>query len=172
MFYAIGNLGDSKKSDFSRLTDPNDRYEFCVEIMDVEFPLSDWPSGEEAMEHLYNEKFDEKGTYGLRYIWKDGTDEENAEVFNFMKEKWIEMYRFVVESTDEEFKARLGDYFVLDSVLYYYLFTTRYTLADNRRKNSFWHYSKTGEKDALGNPIRKWSLDWGYDMDKKFCLSI
>lgn len=164
-FYALGNLGDSKKTDNTRLTDPDDRYEFCVEIMDVEFPLSDWPSGEEAMEHLYNEKFDEKGTYGLRYIWKDGTDEENAAVFNFMKEKWIEMYRFVVESTDEEFKARLGDYFVLDSVLYYYLFTTRYTMVDNRRKNSFWHYGKTGEKDASGNPIRKFDLTWDYDND-------
>ena len=44
MFYAIGNIGDSKKSDASRLTDMNDKYECCIEIMDVELPLSDFPT--------------------------------------------------------------------------------------------------------------------------------
>lgn len=164
-FYAIGNLGDSKKTDKTRLTDPNDRYEHIIEIMDVEFPLSDFPAGETAMAELANEKFDEKGTYGMRYIWKKGTDEENAEVFNYMKEHWIEFYQFVVDSSDEEFKSRFSDYFVLDSALYYYLFTTRYTMVDNRAKNLFFHYGKTGEVDAQGNPIRKYDLSFDYDND-------
>ena len=98
--------------------------------------------------------------------FSDGTDEENAEVFDYCKQKWIEMYRFVVESSDEDFKAHLGDYFVLDSVLYYYLFTTRYCMVDNRAKNSFWHYGKTGEVNADGTPVRKWDLTMAYDCDK------
>jgi hypothetical protein len=37
-------------------------------------------------------------------------------------------------------------------------------MVDNRAKNSFWHYGKVGE-DSQGNPIRRWDLNWGYDMD-------
>jgi hypothetical protein len=220
-FYAIGNIGDSKKTDSSRLTDPSDKYECCVEIMDVELPLSDFPVDTmyNAMGYTVDEKTNEKKyiwakdenlgilyekvngmyvltqdttinlektyyvdilkhddfsedfTYGWRYIYEDGTDEENAEVFEYCKQKWIDLYRFITTSSDAEFKARLGDYFVLDSALYYYLFTTRYCMADNRAKNSFWHYSKTGEVDSDGNPIRKWDLTWGYDMDTSLGLN-
>ena len=220
-FYAIGNIGDSKKTDGSRLTDPDDKYECCVEIMDVELPLSDFPAdtmmnamgykedtttgvrtytwakdenlgilhelidGEYVLTEdttvdlnktyyvdiLEHDDFSEDYTYGWRYIYEDGTDEENAEVFDYCHQKWIEAYRFITNSTDEQFKAGIGDYFVLDTILYYYLFTTRYTMADNRAKNSFWHYAKTGEVDSEGNPVRKWHLDWMYDCDTSLGLN-
>ena len=219
--YAIGNIGDSKKTDDTRLTDPNDKYECCVEIMDVELPLSDWPVDtmynamgykvdEKTEEKIYiwakdenlgilyekidgeyvltqdtsvdltktyyvdileHDDFSEDFTYGWRYIYEGDDDAENEEVFNFCKQKWIELYRFVTTSSDEEFKAHFGDYFVLDSALYNYLFTTRYCMADNRSKNTFWHYGKTGEVDSDGNPIRKWDLTWGYDMDTSLGLN-
>lgn len=214
-FYAIGNIGDSKKSDKTRLTDLNDKYECCVEIMDVELPLSDFPvdtmynamgykedetthekkyiwaknenlgilyekiDGEYVLTEdtevdltktyyvdiLEHDDFSEDFTYGWRYLYEGDDDEENAEVFDYCKQKWIEFYRFVTTSSDEEFKAHLADYFVLDSALYYYLFTTRYCMVDNRAKNSFWHYGKTDEVDAEGNPIRKFDLAWDYDND-------
>lgn len=170
-FYSIGNIGDSKKTDKTRLTDPTDRYEFVNEICDVELPLSDWPNTPEAIAALEAEKFDKSGSYEWRYIWEDGTDEENAAVFDYCKQKWIDMYKFVVQSTDEEFKAHFADYFVLDSVLYYYLFTTRYCMVDNRAKNSFWHYGKTGEVDGSGNPIRKFDLCFMYDCDSSMSLN-
>lgn len=220
-FYAIGNIGDSKKTDKTRLNDPNDRYECCVEIMNVKLPLSDWPvdtmynamsykTDETSGERIYtwakdqnlgilyekingeyvltkdtsvdlsktyyvdileHDDFSENYTYGWRYLFEDGTDEENADAFNYCKQKWIEMYRFVTTSSNEEFKAHIGDYFVIDSALYYYLFTTRYCMVDNRAKNSFWHYAKTGEIDEEGNPIRKWDLTWGYDMDTALGLN-
>lgn len=165
-FYSIGNIGDSKKTDDTRLVDPADRYECINEICDVELPLSDWPNTPEAITALEAEKFDKSGSYEWRYIWEDGTDEENADVREYCKQRWIEMYKFVVQSTDEEFKAHFEDYFVLDSVLYYYLFTTRYCMVDNRSKNSFWHYGKTGAVDTDGNPVRKWDLTMAYDCDK------
>ena len=170
-FYSIGNIGDSKNTDKSRLVDPTDRYEFINEICDVELPLSDWPNTPEAITALEEEKFDKSGTYEWRYIWEDGTAEENAAVFDYCKQKWIEMYKFVVQSTDEEFKTNFENYFVLDSVLYYYLFTTRYCMVDNRAKNSFWHYGKTGETDSQGNPIRKWDLCFTYDCDSSMSLN-
>jgi hypothetical protein len=215
-FYAIGNIGDSKKTDGTRLTDPGDRYECCVEIMDVELPLSDFPADtminamgykeddttheksyiwakDENLGILYekqedgsyvltsdtsvdltktyyvdileNDDFSEDFTYGWRYLWEDGTDEENEEVFNYCKQKWIEFYRFVTTASDADFKAHFEDYFVKDSALYYYLFTTRYCMVDNRAKNTFWHYGKTADG------TRKWDLCWDYDNDTSLGLN-
>lgn len=195
MFYAIGNIGDSKKSDKTRLTDPSDPYECVLEVMDNTLPNStmptgkvdengfpvypidpsEWTVGNSAYDSLHADKFDESkaadkennlaDTYGWRYIYEDGTDEENAEVKSYVENKWKEFYEFVVTSTDEEFKSRLGDYCVLNSVMYYYLFTLRYTMTDNHAKNSFWHYGKSNDLDEEGNNIRKWSLDFFYDAD-------
>ena len=194
-FYAIGNIGDSKKTDSSRLTDPSDPYECILEVMDNTLPNStmptgkvdengapvypidpsEWTVGNSAYDSLYADKFDEKkatdkenglaDTYGWRYIYEDGTDEENDAAKAYVENKWKEFYEFVVTSTDEEFKAHLGDYCVLDSVMYYYLFTLRYTMTDNHSKNSFWHYGKSNDLDSEGNNIRKWDLCFDYDND-------
>lgn len=194
-FYAIGNIGDSKKTDSSRLTDPDDPYECILEVMDNTLPNStmptgkvdengtpiypidpsEWVAGNSAYDSLHSDTFDEAkadpttgklaDTYGWRYIYEDGTDEQNAEAKAYVEGKWKEFYEFVVTSTDEEFKAHLGDYCVLDSVMYYYLFMLRYTMTDNAAKNSFYHYGKTGEFDSEGNPIRKWDLCFDYDND-------
>ena len=258
-FYAIGNIGDSKKTDDTRLTDPSDKYECCVELMDVDLALSDFPidtminamgtkkdkeTGEISyiwakdsnLDKLYelngsfvptqdteiirnkayyslvkddykciaypdktmlpnlyelqgeyvltsdttvdltktyyvdvleNDDFSEDFTYGWRYI----SDDEDDEVVSFCKQKWIEFYRFVTRSSDEEFIRDFDKYFVKDSALYYYLFTTRYCMVDNRAKNTFWHYSKTEDKDDEGNPIRKWDLCWDYDNDTSLGLN-
>lgn len=218
-YYALGNIGDSKKTDKTRLTDMGDKYECCVEIMDVELPLSDFPvdtmynamgykEDETTHEKIYtwaknenlgilyekidgeyvltedtevdltktyyvdileHDDFSEDFTYGWRYLYEGDDEEENAEVFDYCKQKWIELYRFITTSSDEEFKNRFDEYFVKDTALYYYLFTTRYCMVDNRSKNLFFHYGKTNEVDSDGNPIRKWDLTWGYDMDKKLC---
>lgn len=253
-FYAIGNIGDSKKTDDTRLTDSNDEYECCVEIMDVEFPLSDFPidtmynamgynttddgdieyiwAKNENLDKLYELKgtfvptqdeevvknkayysynpatnvhkciaspskadlpnlyelngtyelttdteidftktyyidilvhddFSEDFTYGWRYI----SDDEDPDVVNYCKQKWIDFYRFVTTSTDEEFKRDFENYFVKDSALYYYLFTTRYCMVDNRAKNTFWHYGKTSDGS------RKWDLCWDYDNDTSLGLN-
>lgn len=199
-FYAIGNVGDSKKTDDTRLTDPDDPYECILEVMDNTLPNStmptgkvdehgapvypispeEWCEGNSAYDALHADKFDEKkatdkenglaDTYGWRYIYEDGTDEENEAARSYVEQKWKDFYEFVVTSTDEEFKAHLGDWCVLDSVMYYYLFTLRYTMTDNHAKNSFWHYGKSNDLDSDGNPIRKWDLCFDYDNDT--CLGI
>lgn len=210
-FYAIGNIGDSKKTDNTRTTDPNDKYECCVEIMDVGLPLSDFPedtminamantvnetTGERVYKWAKNENLDilyelvegkyvktsdtsvdltktyyvdilehddfsEDYTYGWRYI----TDEEDSDVINTCKKAWIDFYRFVTTSSDEDFKNNLSKYFVVDSALYYYLFTTRYCMVDNRAKNTFWHYGKSPDG------TRKWDLCWDYDNDTSLGLN-
>ncbi|MDO5764124.1 MAG: DUF6273 domain-containing protein [Elusimicrobiales bacterium] len=155
-FYAIGNVGDSKKTDKTRLNDPDDPQECIVEIMDNTLPNSTFPGDVEGLENLEKDPFDESMTYGWRY------EPEDTQA---CIEAWKNFYKFVVNSTDDEFKTNLNNYFVVDSALFLYLFTTRYTMIDNRGKNLFFHYGKTGEFDSEGNPIRKWDLCFNYDND-------
>ena len=174
-FYAIGNVGDSKKTDDTRVNNANDPKEHVIEITDADKPLSafptgkdghaicpvsEWKSGNSAYDILHSTEYvyDEEGafesfggtTYEFRYEMEDITEEQREENIN----TWRDLYKFIVTSTDEEFYANLKNYFVVDSALYFYLFTERYTMVDNRAKNSFWHYGKvyisTSEAAELG----------------------
>lgn len=202
-FYAIGNVGDSKKTDDTRVNDKNDPKECVVEITDynvclAEFPtgnedgsicaIDDWKEGNVAYDYLYapykykEGKFKSFGSesYEFRYEMKGITEEQREVNIN----AWRDMYKFIVTSTNEEFYRRLKEYFVVDSALYYYLFTERYTMVDNRAKNSFWHYGKVyiteNEAVSLGegagayiidnaqaaiNEGYRWDLSFGYDFD-------
>ena len=205
-FYAIGNVGDSKKTDDTRVNNKRDPKEHIIEISDADKPLSAFPTGKEgnavcpvgewtegnsaydilhSTEYVYDEEgeFESFGgtTYEFRYEMKDITEEQREANIN----AWRDLYKFIVTSTDEEFYANLKNYFVVDSALYFYLFTERYTMVDNRAKNSFWHYGKvyisTSEAAELGeteasyyiiddaaaaiNDGYRYDLTQGYDMD-------
>ena len=209
-FYAIGNVGDDKKTDKSRVNDAKDPKECVVEITDydvalAEFPTgiggdyiapSEWKSGNTAYDNLYSEyTYDEEGkfkafgaeSYEFRYEMKNITDEQRQTNID----AWRDFYRFVVTSTDEEFVANFEDYFILDSALYYYLFTERYLMVDNRAKNSFWHrgrvyitrsqFDEMGEEKAKGyivddekaliNEGYRWDLTFFYDADTSLGIS-
>ena len=205
-FYAIGNVGDSKKTDDTRVNNKRDPKEHIIEITDADKSLSAFPTGKEnnavcpvsewcegntaydilhSTEYVYDEEgaFESFGgtTYEFRYEMKDITSEQREANIN----AWRDLYKFIVTSTDEEFYANLKNYFVVDSALYFYLFTERYTMVDNRAKNSFWHYGKVyisnEEAVALGeteasyyiiddaaaaiNDGYRYDLTQGYDMD-------
>ena len=205
-FYAIGNVGDSKKTDDTRVNNKRDPKEHIIEISDADKPLSAFPTGKEgnvvcpvgewregnsaydilhSAEYVYDEEgeFESFGgtTYEFRYEMKDITEEQREVNIN----AWRDLYKFIVTSTDEEFYANLKNYFVVDSALYFYLFTERYTMVDNRAKNSFWHYGKVyiseaeaaelGETEASYyiidndaaaiNDGYRYDLTQGYDMD-------
>ena len=176
-FYAFGNVGDSKKTDDTRVNDKNDPKECVIEITDynvalAEFPTgygnaictpANWKAGNTAYDDLYAPyKYKEgefksfgNGSYEFRYEKKGITEEERQANID----AWRDFYKFVVTSTDEEFHDNLENYFVVDSALYYYLFTERYTMVDNRAKNSFWHYGKCDDG------VYRWDLTFGYDFD-------
>lgn len=209
-FYAIGNVGDDKKTDKSRVNDSKDPKECVVEITDYDVPLAEfptgiggdyiapdeWKSGNTAYDNLYSEyTYDEEGkfkafgaeSYEFRYEMKGITDDQRQANID----AWRDFYRFVVTSTDEEFVANFENYFVLDSALYYYLFTERYLMVDNRAKNSFWHrgrvyitqaqFNEIGEEKAKGyivddakasiNEGYRWDLTFGYDFDTSLGIS-
>ena len=212
-YYALGNIGDSKKTDVTRAYDPDDMKEFCVEISDntlansifqtgvknadgsMKYPITkaEWVAGNEAYDALYN---DWDGSYEFRYDCcgdsKDGeaisTDEAKEQIRTQNKQIWRDFYEFVITSSDSEFVSNLKNWFIVDSALYWYLFTTRYTMIDNRAKNSFWHYAKhyisTSEAATLGDKASYYTIDddaaainngyrfdlWDYDNDRNLSL--
>ena len=163
-FYAIGNIGDSKKTDQGRAYDPEDHNEFCVEILDndrpnssfqtgykdetdekgleLKYPISKdlWREGNPAYDALYSNTWDGEDTesFEMRYEHPDASKEE----INANRTLWHEFYEWVITSSDEEFKNELSNWFILNAALYYYLYTERYTMMDNRAKNSFYHWAK------------------------------
>lgn len=196
-FYAIGNIGDSKDTDNTRAYDPDDHNEFVVEIADNTFPNStfptgvyddngkmiypidkeQWAAGNTAYDSLYG-SWD--STYEFRYDHPDVTDEEEDANIRV----WNNFYEWVITSTDDEFINELDRWVIKEAALYMYLFTERYTMIDNRAKNTFWHYAKTyisqEEAEAMGATLAaRYTIDdeaaairngyrfdfWGYDHD-------
>ena len=168
-FYSLCNVGDSKKTDDSRVNDKNDPKEYVVEITDYNVPLaefptgygengkevcpeSEWKAGNTAYDHLYTEYEYEDGefksfgnkSYEFRYEMKKITEEQRQVNID----TWRDMYKFLATSTNEEFYTRLKEWFVVDSALYYYLFTENRIMVDNRAKNLFIHYGKVYISDT------------------------
>lgn len=172
-FYAIGNIGDSKDTDQTRTNDPDDHNEFVIEISDNTKPnsifptgvvgsdgrqvypisASQWKAGNPAYDDLHN-NWDE--TFEFRYSHPDVTDEEEAAHVQI----WNDMYKWMITSSDEEFVSELGNWFIEDAALYMYLFTERYTMLDNRAKNTFWHWGKvyitSAEAASMGEEKASW----------------
>lgn len=175
-FYAVGNIGDSKKTDQTRAYDPDDHKEFVVEIMDnnmpnaafqtgftdeenpleIKYPITreQWVEGNEAYDALYADKWDGKKSFEMRYEHPDASDEQSEANIA----KWNEFYEWVIMASDDEFKSKLKNWVNLPAAYYYYLFTERYTMMDNRAKNSFWHWSKLyitqAEVDATAEALK------------------
>lgn len=213
-FYALANMGDSKKSDITRAYDPDDMNEFCIEISDntlpnstfqtgiknenetTKYPISksEWKTGNTAYDSLYN-NWD--GSFEFRYDCcgdsKDGdptsTDEAKTEIRTKNRQIWRDFYEFVVTSTNDDFVNNLKNWFIVDSALYFYLYTLRYTMIDNRSKNTFWHWAKhyisTTEVSQMGEKAKYYIVDddaskinngyrfdfWAYDMDTQLGIN-
>lgn len=194
-FYALGNLGDSKKTDYTRAYDPEDKNEFTIEISDntknnatfqsgvymengqrkVEeigdtgvhqyiYPITEaeWNDNNQRKHYLYNEAFDGDHSFEPRYAccgdYRDGklvNDTGNGGNAQILKNNdvWRAFYRWVITSTDEQFVNELDQWCVRSAVEFFYAFTHYYTMMDNRAKNTFWHFAKTGEFRTVSRPV-------------------
>lgn len=225
-FYAIGNIGDSKKTDSTRVNDPDDMKEFAVEISDNTLPNAAFQTGVYAVYTsvaqptvsnlgsyydmdggVYKPTTDTSIVSGKTYYtrgnvnysgtgtmiypiteaqWNnannakrinlaysfDGDDTDDyAASFEFRydmggetrdgdttglssaeqdaqrernKQIFRDFYKWVITSSNPDFVSQLPGWFVQESALYWYLFTERYTMIDNRSKNTFWHFGDIG----------------------------
>lgn len=191
-FYAIGNIGDAKVTDDTRVNDPDDPNEFVLEISDNTLPnavfqtgvnnnsypiaSSQWVAGNTAYDNLYN-NWD--GSFEFRYS-KSGISSSQK---NANKQVWRDFYEWVITSSDSDFVSQLGNWFIEESAYYYYVFTLRYTMMDNRAKNTFWHWGKVyiteSAAEAMGDDAQNYIINnakatinngyrfemWDYDND-------
>ena len=240
-FYALGNLGDSKKTDYTRSYDPEDMNEFTIEISDntknnatfqtgvyqkqdgsygyetfhliktldkegelVVTPVSEVSISEHISpvpydqidallfqqgtihvinetglaEHdgdeygylnmriwcLYNEGFDGDHSFEPRYAccgdYRDGKLVNDYSGYGKQQVKtnekvWRAFYKWVITSTNEQFLQELDQWCVRSAVEFFYAFTLYYTMMDNRAKNTFWHFAKTGVYREVSRPVEE-----------------
>lgn len=145
-FYACGDIGNSKKNNNTMGMDPDNHKEVIVEIDNNTDEQTRFLSGD-----FSHETWDGDNSFEFRYINKACTEKEVRDA----KDAWIRVQNWVVNASDEEFKAHFEDYFVMDSTLYHYLFTERHTMVDNRAKNVFPHTSD----------LIHWDFCFDYDND-------
>ena len=205
-FYGIGNIGDSKKTDDTRAYDPDDPYEFTLEITDYDNDLSSFPmvtyfKVESPVDadiatyyELSNGKYEKTAdtvvdttkTYYFDALEKEAYDDSyNYDIrygeASAAADVWVDFYKMVtrtltgadgqdVDSLVEQWKKDFKKWFVLDSALYFYLFTLRYTMVDNRAKNTFWHYAKTGNYVKVTTPDEKYANDYYTLSDGEYTL--
>ena len=230
-FYALGNLGDSKKTDYTRAYDPTDINEFTIEISDnntnnsqfqtgvymvngvptleqfeavqdidddgnlIEdsytaqgrsgaiattdyvYPLdtpqlkalweaTDPETGEYLNKNhwsLVNEPYDGDHSFEMRYAFYgnfrdgklvNGNKEESKAIQKRNSKVWQAFYSWVVTASNEEFVRDLDQWCVRSAVEFWYAFTHYYTMMDNRAKNTFWHFAKTGKHRRVLNPLK------------------
>ena len=248
-FYSLGNIGDSKKTDYTRAYYPDDENEFTVEISDNNTPNSQFQSGvymsnderivetsdsginsmnyiwditdeewnaqrdptEKEIDHDYRvdeeiekyedgtdvennlthyilpngkvyvnyrhrmlsgDPFDGDHTFEFRYAScgdyrdgkivnpkKDDSDPERAARYKQIKAQdkrnraIIEaFYEWLITASNSEFVNELAEWCVPEALEYFYAFTHFYTMMDNRAKNTFWHFAKTGTPRQVHHP--------------------
>jgi hypothetical protein len=75
-------------------------------------------------------------------------------------EKYNDLLSLRVGTAPDNWDELFEEHFVLESAIFFALFTERYTMVDNRAKNSFWHFGKCNDQGD-----RKWDLCFDYDND-------
>lgn len=145
-FYACGDFGNSKKNKNAMGMDPDNHQEFIVEIANNTSDQGRWLSDD-----LSSESWDGNANFEFRYANGACSEEE----LQAGKDAWQRLLSWVVSATPETFAAQFDDYFVKDSLLFFYLFTERHTMVDNRAKNTFWHTED----------LQHWDVCFDYDND-------
>jgi hypothetical protein len=121
---------------------------------------------------LSGDPFDGDHTFEFRYAscgdYRDGKivnpkkdDTDPERVARYKKNKAQEklnrgiieaFYEWLIKASNDEFVDELAEWCVPEALEYFYAFTHFYTMMDNRAKNTFWHFAKTGTPRIVHHP--------------------
>ena len=113
-------------------------------------------------ETLVEEEFDGDHSFEFRYAccgdYRDGdlindTTGKAKKQFNTNHDTVLAFYEWLVTSTDKQFEDEACEWIVPKAMEFFYAFTHYYTMMDNRAKNTFWHFAKTGEHYEVSRPV-------------------
>ena len=154
---------DSEAPYFAPRTNPNP--------MDYTYPItpSQWnvKFGDNYLNRkhmtLVKEKFDGDHSFEFRYAccgdYRDGDlindthEGADTEQFNLNHDVMLAMYEWLITSTPEQYVNEAPQWFVKNAMEFFYAYTHYYTMMDNRAKNTFWHFAKTGQHRRVSRPV-------------------
>jgi len=65
----------------------------------------------------------------------------------------LAFYEWLVTSTEQQYITEAKQWFVPSAMEFFYAYTHYYTMMDNRAKNTFWHFAKTGKYRQVSRPV-------------------
>lgn len=171
IFYAVGNLNNSKKN--YEVFAQNDTDDIaCIEFRNNTSAQCRFKSAD-----LTNETWDGETNFEFRYLSKQADENQIKAKFQALLEFVVSCdptqatgnnlesavtydgIRYAIDNADyrrARWKALCGDYFIVDTLIFHQVFTLHFCMMDNRAKNTFWGYSAVQDK---------WHLCFGYDFD-------
>ena len=181
ILYFAGDMNNSKKNTevFGQTGEWDDaeHKQCCIEFLENtytrctfkshDFENEGWKeSGTNLTSHFEFRYPDGEGTQAMKdnfiamHEWVYSTDPEGATNENLSLNDRFDVYtKDTAAYRRAKFKREVANYFNLDNLLFYYLFTEFFLAVDNRAKNLFMSY----EPDENG--VWKWNLSKNYDND-------
>ena len=66
----------------------------------------------------------------------------------------LAFYEWLVTATEEQYRTEAPQWLVKSAMEFFYAYTHYYTMMDNRAKNTFWHFAKTGTYIEVSRPVK------------------
>ena len=175
IFYGCGDMNNSKKNRAVFGQDTSQWSEqCCIEITNNNNPQclfkSDdltnegWGANDgDSFEFRYGESAAAKAKLQQLLTWMVSVDASEATGDALGSAVTIDGTAYANDTAAyraAKFRAEIGDYFAVDSLLYHYLFTERHCMVDNRAKNCFISYEYDSDAEKY-----LWNFTKDYDND-------
>lgn len=187
MFYAVGDMMNSKKNTAVFGQGDDNPNQCCIEISNNTNAQCLFQSDDISEpwdgDHSFEFRHVASGsTETLMAAWKrvlswvistDRTKPTNGNLPQAVKYGNETFVRDTAEYRAAKFVAEYEDYFIKDSLLYHYLFTERHMMVDNRAKNVFvstddgvhWDFTKDYDNDTADGNDNEGGLTLSYGLE-------
>lgn len=175
ILYGAGDMNNSKKN-YAVFGQDNSQWpeQCCVEVLNnnnaqCRFQSDDLSAEAWDGDGNFEFRFPKKPTDAMKAAWQTvlswvvSTDRTAATGNALATPVIIGSETFANDTAayrSAKFRAELADHFIVDSLLYHYLFTERHCMVDSRAKNTFYSYEYDPDQSAY-----RWNICKNYDDD-------